>query len=278
MTAMRAAAGMEACLEDMEAMRENETGGGDGRPLRRRRFGKKRLYWCAAILAVSGALFLGVAWYAHATVMAAGEGRIYRLEEAPAAEVALVFGAHVSEKGDVSWPLEWRLKAAGELYGKGLVKRILVSGDNRRLDYNEPLAMKQWLVDNGVPEDRVACDYAGRRTLDSCARAARLWGLRDRVILVSQAYHLPRALFLAESWGMDAVAVAAGSGTFRRDLTRERLARVKAWLDVRVLGVGPTVWGPPERWPDGATAGRDGGAGDANDFSMEWKDGGSEGK
>lgn len=212
--------------------------------------GRRKLYWCAAALVFLGAVTLGTAWYAHGRVMAAGEGRIYKLENAPAAEVALVFGARVSEDGDVSWPLKWRLETASNLYKKGLVKRILVSGDNRWRAYNEPLVMKQWLVDNGVPAEDIACDFAGRRTLDSCARAANLWGARDRVILVSQAYHLPRALFLAESWGMDAVAVSADSGTFRRDLLRERLARVKAWLDVNVLDAEPSLWGPQEQWPD----------------------------
>ncbi len=182
--------------------------------------------------------------------MAEAEGRIYRLEDAPAGKVALVFGARVMKDGDVSWPLKWRLETALDLYEKGLVKRILVSGDNRFRDYNEPEAMKRWLVNNGVPEKDIACDYAGRRTLDSCARAARLWGVRDKVVLVSQAYHLPRALFLAKSWGMDAVAVSAKSGTFRRDLIRERLARMKAWLDVCVLGTEPGLWGPQERWPE----------------------------
>lgn len=210
---------------------------------------KKRLCWCAAAVLFAGIFFASGAWYAHHKVMAEAEGRIYRLEDAPAGEVALVFGARVMKDGDVSWPLKWRLETARDLYEKGLVKRILVSGDNRFSHYNEPEAMKQWLVNNGVPEQDIACDYAGRRTLDSCARAARLWGVRDKVVLVSQAYHLPRALYLAKSWGMDAVAVSAKSGTFRRDLIRERLARMKAWLDVCVLGTEPGLWGPQEHWP-----------------------------
>lgn len=226
---------------------------GTGDPSRRRRWiTKRRLKRCSAILLFLGAVLAAAAWYAHSRVIAAGKGRIYSLDDAPAADVALVFGAYVSEDGDVSWPLRWRLEAASDLYRKGLVKRILVSGDNRWKDYNEPLAMKQWLTENGVPAEHIACDYAGRRTLDSCARAARLWGVRENVILISQAYHLPRALFLAESWGMDAVAVSADRGTFRRDLLRERLARVKAWLDVNVLGAEPSFWGPQEGWPDKA--------------------------
>jgi SanA protein len=146
-------------------------------------------------------------------------------------------------------PLQWRLAKASDLYKKGLVKRILVSGDNSRRNYNEPMAMKQWLVDNGVPAGDIACDFAGRRTLDSCARAVELWGVRDNAILVSQAYHLPRALYLAESWGMDAVAVPADSGTFRSNLVRESLARVKAWLDMNILGTEPAFWGTKEHWP-----------------------------
>lgn len=232
-------------------MNDNAIDENKSRPTRRTRLSKRTIFRGAAVLALLGAALAGLGWHAHNAVMAAGNGRIYRLEEVPAAEVALVFGAHVTQGGDVSWPLKWRLEAARDLYEKGLIQRILVSGDNRWREYNEPQAMKQWLVNNGVPEERIACDYAGRRTLDSCARAARLWGIREKVILVSQVYHLPRALFLARAWGMDAVAVPADSGTFRRDLIRERLARVKAWLDVNVLGMGPTLWGPPEQWPDG---------------------------
>lgn len=181
--------------------------------------------------------------------MSAGRGRIYQVESAPKARTAIVFGAAVSAEGHVSWPLQYRLEAARDLYSRGLVSYILVSGDNSRKSYNESDAMKRWLVQAGVPEQRVACDYAGHRTLDSCARAARLWRLRDGVILVSQNYHLPRALYLAKAWGMDATAVAARSGTYRHDRKREFLARVKAWLDINVLRTEPALWGPEEHWP-----------------------------
>jgi len=225
----------------------------DNKPEQRRRWlNRRRLFLFLGIFALGTALVLGLSLHAHSTVMDAAKGRIYRLEEAPVADVALVFGARVSESGDVSWPLRWRLQTASDLYKEGRVRRILVSGDNRWTSYNEPLVMKRWLMDNGVPENRIACDYAGRRTLDSCARANRLWGIEDKVILVSQSYHLPRALFLAKSWGMDALAVPADRGTFRRDLIRERIARVKAWLDVNILKMEPAVWGPRERWPDDA--------------------------
>lgn len=240
-----------------ETMSEEKSVAGSASPFRPSRFTRRRLFWCAGVLVFLGAALSCVAWYGHNAVVASGAGRIYRLEDAPVAEVALVFGARVSGDGDVSWPLKWRLETAVNLYKNGQVNRILVSGDNRRRDYNEPRAMKQWLVANGVPAERIACDYAGRRTLDSCARAARLWGIRDNVILVSQAYHLPRALFLARHWGMDAVAVSANSGTFRRDLVRERLARVKAWLDVNVLGAEPALWGPLEGWPETIPARQD---------------------
>lgn len=220
------------------------------RTLRPKWLTRRRALALAAVLVAATAGIVGLAWYAHKTVMDAGNGRIFALNDAPTANVALVFGARVYDGGDVSWPLKWRLEAARQLYENGQVKRILVSGDNRWENYSEPQVMKQWLVDNGVPEDRIACDYAGRRTFDSCARAACLWGIRGDVILVSQFYHLPRALFLARSWGMDAVAVAAEKGTFPRDLLRERLARVKAWLDVNVFATEPTRWGKPEKWPD----------------------------
>lgn len=182
------------------------------------------------------------------TVVAAGEGRIETVASVPARRVAIVFGAGVYKDGRLSYPLRIRMRAALDLYESGKVKKILVSGDNRFEHYNEPQRMRDWLIEKGVPPEDIACDYAGRRTLDTCARAARLWKL-DEVILVTQKYHLPRALYLAKAWGMDAVGVSAdgpGGTARKRDRLRELIARVGAWVDVNVLDTQPALWGEPE--------------------------------
>jgi SanA protein len=177
-----------------------------------------------------------------------GRERIYSVDSAPERRVAVVFGARVYKDGRPSRPLRYRLNIALELYLAGKVEKILVSGDNGRRIYNEPENMRDWLIERGAKPEDVACDYAGFRTLDTCARVGRLWSLR-KPILVSQSYHLPRALYLADAFGMEgAVGVAAdGPGcTRKRDQLRETAARVAAWLDVNILAREPKFWGPRE--------------------------------
>ncbi len=206
----------------------------------------------ARALLVGGSLTLAVGLVStlcmYLRVSNFGEESIYQVGDVPARRVAIVFGAKVYSDGSVSGHLEQRLEAARELHRRGKVKKILVSGDNRWNHYNEPERMREWLIANGVPEEDVGCDYAGRRTLDTCGRASRLWALKQP-ILVTQRYHLPRALYLAEAYRMSAVGVAsdgAGLGYGRRLALREALARVLAWLDVNLLQTEPYHWGAKE--------------------------------
>jgi vancomycin permeability regulator SanA len=129
---------------------------------------------------------------------------------------------------------------------------ILVSGDNRANNYNEPLAMRRWLIKRGVPTRNVVSDYGGRRTYDSLRRAQAVFGLQ-RAVLVTSDFHLPRALFLARSMGLDAVGVGAPTESlpFRARsgfLAREYLARNVAVLD-RWFPPS-TLLGPRETTPD----------------------------
>lgn len=205
----------------------------------------KKIALAAAIVGLS--LYLAaVAMYAR--VQACGDD-LRTVETAAPMRVGIVFGAKVYPDGDASYPLEVRLRAALELYRAGKVKKLLVSGDNRWSHYNEPERMKEWLVAAGVPSEDVGCDYAGRRTLDTCARAAKVWRLEE-AILVTQRYHLPRALYLARAWGLRAEGVAADGlereTACRRDRLREIAACVAAWLDVNVFGTQPALLGKPE--------------------------------
>ena len=195
-----------------------------------------------ALAAVAAAA--GMEW----SVRSAGDGRVFDVENVPPAPVAIVFGAGLRQDGTPSFVLAGRLETARRLYAEGKVERILVSGDNRRADYSEPDAMRTWLIEQGVPERVIARDFAGRRTLDTCWRARGLWDV-ERAILVTHDYHLPRSLFLARAAGIDAVGVPAAYGRTRRAAGREIVARVAAWVDVRVLGRGAAVWGCPEAWP-----------------------------
>src|SRR5258708_11414714 len=119
----------------------------------------------------------------------------------PAARVALVLGAGVHRDRRPSPILADRIKAAVALYKAGKVKKLLMSGDNRVANYNEPDVMKKMALDLGVPKEDVQVDYAGRRTYDSCWRAKYIFS-QDNLIVVTQSFHMPRALFLCEMLGV----------------------------------------------------------------------------
>ena len=133
-----------------------------------------------------------------------------------------------------------RIEATYELYSKGKIDTILISGDNSKKDYNEPETMMADLVALGVPKDRLVLDYAGFRTLDSVVRAKNVFG-KDSVTIISQEFHNVRALYLAENVGVNAIAYNALYPIYRKSfriILREKLARVKVVLDV-LLGVKP---------------------------------------
>ena len=165
---------------------------------------------------------------------------------------ALVLGASVYPDGEPSPILEGRLEIALELFRSGQVGWILVSGDNRAPSYNEPQAMRKWLIKRGVPVNRVVSDYAGRRTYDSLKRAQAVFGVR-RLVLVTSDFHLPRALYLARSLGLEAWGVPADTSDLSLKsragfLAREFFARNVAILD---KWFPPnTMLGPREPTPD----------------------------
>ncbi|HTK59989.1 MAG TPA: ElyC/SanA/YdcF family protein [Candidatus Baltobacteraceae bacterium] len=159
-------------------------------------------------------------------------------EDAPEAPVAIVFGAGLRRDGKPSDVLRDRLSVAAELYKIGKVKRILVSGDNRFENYNEPQAMNDALVEDfGVDPGAIAIDYAGRRTYDTCARAQAIWGI-EQAILVSQKYHLPRAIWTCERLGIRSSGVSASLQPYVKETSfvlREIPAILRAWWDVYVV-------------------------------------------
>jgi SanA protein len=163
-------------------------------------------------------------------------GELYRhAAELPPRDVAIVLGASVYRSGRPSPVVESRLAAALELLRAGKIRRILVSGDHRPEIYDEADAMARWLLRAGVPPDHLQLDRAGARTWDSMMRAAQVFGVKSAVVC-TQAFHLPRATYLARSAGIDAVGLEVGSGlgeTGWRDLLRESLATVRALIDVQ---------------------------------------------
>jgi len=138
----------------------------------------------------------------------AAAGRMYSAIDAPAAPVAIVFGAGLQKDGSPSPVLKDRVTAAVELYKGRKVVKLLMSGDNRFIDYNEPAAMRDYALSLGVPVEDIVLDYAGRRTYDTCYRARDIFGL-DEALLVTQKFHLPRAIFTCSSMGIKVNGVIA---------------------------------------------------------------------
>ncbi len=163
------------------------------------------------------------------------------------AQVILVFGAGLKDDGTPSDVLMDRLKVAAQLYEEGKAPDLILSGDNRFENYSEPDAMHDALVDLGVPEEALHEDFAGRRTYDTCVRAHQIWGV-DSAILVTQEFHLPRALYTCKNVGIQSQGVSADLQPYvnaRYFAFREWLATYKAVVDLHL--VRPSViLGEPE--------------------------------
>jgi SanA protein len=200
-------------------------------------------------LVLSGLAGLVFFLWCRSEVIGAGEGRIMEaVVDVPECEVALVLGCSrlLSGKWENRY-FNYRIDAVAELFEAGKVKHILVSGDNSRTDYDEPSDMKLALIERGIPEDRIHCDYAGFRTLDSVVRAKEVFQ-QDRFVIVSQEFHVQRALYLAREKGIEAygyVARDVKGERAQKTKWREELARVKAVLDVKFLGTDPKFLGEP---------------------------------
>jgi vancomycin permeability regulator SanA len=163
-------------------------------------------------------------------------GHLYSETEVPAAPVALVLGARVFPDGTPSPFLAARLDLAHRLYLAGKVRVVLVSGDHMAEEYNEPDAMRTYLINVGMPPEAVVADHAGFDTYDSCARALRIFGI-EQLIVVTQSYHLPRAVATCRALGIAATGV--GDNRVRRfsrpwvqGVVRDQLACVKTVIDL----------------------------------------------
>jgi SanA protein len=172
----------------------------------------------------------------------------YDVETAPSAQVAIVFGAGLLRDGSAGPVLRDRVETAVHLYQQGSVDKLLMSGDNRFVEYNEPEAMRQYALTFGVPNEDIVLDYAGRRTYDTCYRARDIFQV-DSAILVTQSFHMPRALFLCNALGVESEGVEANNTYFRKISrlywnTREIFATVQAVWDVVVSKPLPVLGNP----------------------------------
>ncbi|MFJ3820064.1 SanA/YdcF family protein [Streptomyces nodosus] len=183
--------------------------------------------------------------------------RLRTTADAPRTEVAVVFGAGLWN-GEPSPYLAHRLDAAARLYRAGRIEVVLVTGDNSRTDYDEPDAMRAYLTRHGVPDERIVSDFAGFDTWDSCVRAKKIFGV-DRAVLISQDFHIRRAVALCRAAGVTAYGVgvpAKHDVTWYYGNTREVFAAGKAALEA-LFRPDPTFLGPEEPGiAEALTAGR----------------------
>ena len=199
------------------------------------------------MLAVGLLTAIGIVAYADRCVREATEGRLFQaVPDVPKRYVAIVLGAGVVD-GAPSDVLADRLATALALYKAGRIERFLVTGDHGLPDYDEVAAMQRYLLDAGVPATAIFLDHAGFRTLDSMVRAKEVFQVEGAVV-VTQAFHLARAVYLARAQGIDAVGIAADRRTYVFSgwyALRERLARVQAMLDAKGLGRSARYLGDP---------------------------------
>jgi SanA protein len=186
---------------------------------------------------------------AHDYVQRHSAGLVYDdIAAIPQSRVGLVLGcAKTLSNGQGNLFFLFRMQAAAELYHAGKVKYLLVSGSNPTISYDESTDMMNALIRLGVPEDRIYRDYAGFRTFDSMVRAQKVFGLNECVV-ISQEFHIKRALCIANSIGLDCHAYSATGVALPhgfKTLAREKLARVKLLLDLFVLPTKPKFLGEP---------------------------------
>ena len=174
-------------------------------------------------------------------------------EDIPSGQVAIVFGAGLWRDGTPSPVLRDRIATAADLYFNDKVEKLLMSGSVTSSGYNEPGSMRDYALRLGIPDEDIVLDYAGRRTYDTCYRARHIFDI-DSAILVTQAFHLPRALYTCDQMGISVTGVAADLRQYRRAAQsfwnfRETIATFVALWEVHVTRPEPILGHPEPIFP-----------------------------
>ncbi len=192
-------------------------------------------YLIRTILSLTIFLFLLIVISNYVIVKNAEQKTFDNINDIDKNKVGLVLGtAKFLSNGRINLYFKYRVKAAVELFKKGKIEYILVSGDNGNKSYDEPTDFKNELVKNGIPAEKIVLDYAGFRTLDSVVRAKKVFG-QNSITFISQEFHNQRAIYLAENHGISAIAFNAKDVSHRYGLKtriREYLAKTKAVIDI----------------------------------------------
>ncbi|GAA4320148.1 ElyC/SanA/YdcF family protein [Pontixanthobacter gangjinensis] len=171
----------------------------------------------------------------EATFQRQTQDLIYKeISEIPHSETVIILGASVHADGKLSPILKDRVDTAIKLYENGIVENFLVTGDHRSDDYNEVAAMTNYLQKNGIDKSLITSDHAGLDTYDSMYRAGRVFNIEDAIV-VTQNFHLPRTLFIAQNLGLDYHGFAADQSAYQTEYRlkqREKLANLKALWEV----------------------------------------------
>lgn len=167
-------------------------------------------------------------------------------------KVAMVLGtARWVRNGRTNLFFKYRMEAVKQLFDNHKIEYVIVSGDNSIKEYNETRDMKKYLIELGIPNDKIIEDYAGFSTLDSVVRTKEVFG-QDNIIIVTQPFHNQRAVFIANNYGIKAVGFNAKSVNKKyapKTYIREYLARVKCMLDVYILHRMPKFYKEKEDFP-----------------------------
>ncbi len=202
-----------------------------------------------AISLLGFSLLVGLVLLANVWVIQSTYSQVYEdLDLVPYNQVGLVLGTSpVLKNGQSNLYFKSRMQATAELFHAGKVEHLILSGDNGTKKYNEPEAMQQALIELGVPIEKLTLDYAGFRTLDSVVRCQKIFG-QNRFTVISQKWHNHRALFIANSNELNAVAYNAPEviNASHKATNREYLARVKAVLDIYIFNKSPKFLGEKE--------------------------------
>lgn len=207
---------------------------------------RRKLLIAAAVISVPAAAVLIYMLIVNSVIVSYGRDYLLGAEAAGeyGADCILVLGAGLKPDGSPSDMLADRMAVAVDLYKKGAAPCLLLSGDHSRTDYNEVGAMTDYAIAEGVPEEAIVPDYAGFSTYESVYRARDIFSA-GRIIIVTQEYHLYRALFIADALGVEAVGVSADVRKYRGQAMREIrevLARNKDFV-YTILKPEPTYLG-----------------------------------
>jgi SanA protein len=157
------------------------------------------------------------------------------IDKIPSNNVGLVLGtSKYLISGYTNAYYAYRIDATVKLYKANKINFILVSGDNGNSDYDEPTTMKEDLIEQGIPANKIFLDYAGFRTFDSVIRAHKVFG-QNKITIISQKFHIERAIFIANRNNMEAVGFVASKVSANygfKTMVREKFARVKLMLDI----------------------------------------------